>query len=251
MTLPFTRPTQRLALALALLLVVFLALVAAAPAPGVAAADALAAPEAQGAVLDPRLGSLGVRVQPAADCSAGCYRVIGVTYLDANESGGLHHIYGSVSGPDVRWTVTWYGNAITYQPGQNHGMYRGEPPSWGGCYDWPNVLGGPFDAFAGTVQARSDTVIGMGLPQCAHVVFNIAWAWVPAGAPPSPTAPPSTATPVPPQPSPTPAPPGSTPPPAPGGLAPVIGFEGALYLCGSPEKMADGSLLVRCRRPVP
>lgn len=229
----------------AFLLLLLLLLAVAFGATGGVSAQTTDGADGYGLDWDSRLDVLGVRLIPATDCSAGCYKLVVAEYQDPSQSGGRHAIYGNVSGMDARWSVTWPGGTNLYRPGENHGMWRGQPPhSWGGCYDWPTVPSGPFTAYASTNPQRSDQVAGIGLPQCQYIVVVLTWVWVPpsaATATAAPTVTPrATAT----------RPPGGTPVPLPptGSAAPgvVVAWEGALYICTSGTMGGTGRLLLAC-----
>lgn len=139
--------------------------------------------------IDPRLAPLGITIEPAADCSRGCWRLVSARFEDPEESAGLHHIWTRVldnHGNQLvgqEWQVKW--------PGGRAGMVSKAAPEWsdfpmfgpGGCYNPANGPG-PYSAFVvqnNTLDAtRSDIVRGLGLPQCQHVSYRLVWQWQPA-----------------------------------------------------------------------
>jgi hypothetical protein len=143
---------------------------------------------------DPRLDALGVTYHPATDCIYGCWRLVTAVYEDEEESNGLHHIWAralDANGTQVAgevWTVAWPDGSVP--------LMTKPAPDWsdfaifgpGGCYFPDQGETGPFRAFVGSVEARSDTVRGIGLPYCLHVSFRLTWQWVPAGSPPAATS---------------------------------------------------------------
>jgi hypothetical protein len=131
-------------------------------------------------VWDVRLDELNVTRTAAADCSAGCWRLVEARYEDPDEAAGLHHIWGRVLDADGQqlagqpWTVAWGGGSAALQtkaPGEwaDFPMYASYDPFLGEA--------GPYRAFAGSDEARSDTVRGMGLPLKHHVNFRLVWQW--------------------------------------------------------------------------
>lgn len=152
---------------------------------------------------DHRLNDLNVSYQPAADCSQGCWRLISARYEDRSESGENHNLYGRLRDEagtvlaGYPWKVAWPDGSVT--------VMTKPAPEWSdfplyGCYFPDQGASGGYRAFAGTVEARSDSVHGMGLPYCWHVNFRLIWQWQPPGSTPTPTstppAPTATATPV-------------------------------------------------------
>jgi hypothetical protein len=152
-----------------------------------------AAPTAQATVQevpaldwDSRLDELNVTHTPAADCSSGCWVLVSARYESPEESGGLHHLWARAldeQGQQLAgqpWTVAWpEGSAVlqTKAAGEwaDFPMYASYDP-------FERDETGPYRAFAGTDEARSDTVQGMGLPLKHHVSFRMVWQWQPAGA---------------------------------------------------------------------
>ena len=45
---------------------------------------------------DERLDALGVTLQPALDCSGGCWKLIAARYEDDQQSGGNHNIFARI-----------------------------------------------------------------------------------------------------------------------------------------------------------
>ncbi|HYN89790.1 MAG TPA: carboxypeptidase-like regulatory domain-containing protein, partial [Ardenticatenaceae bacterium] len=141
---------------------------------------------------DARLDSLHVRYQPAADCATGCWRLVSARYENEHESGGWHHVFAKALGADGRQLagVQWY---LAYPTGRDSG-YTKSNAEWaeiamyepGGCFD-ATAGGGPYRAFAGEDERRSDSVHGLGLPACYHVNFRLTWQWLDGAALVSPT----------------------------------------------------------------
>jgi hypothetical protein len=164
----------------------------------VGAAEQSAAQEALVLEWDPRLTELNVTHTAAADCSAGCWRLISARYESPEESGGLHHIFlialdeqgNQLAGQP--WTVAWPEGSVALQtkPAPDWAdfpMYASYAPDRGEA--------GSYRAFVGTDEARSDIVAGMGLPLKHHVNFRLVFRWT-VDVGPSPT-PSSTTTPGP------------------------------------------------------
>lgn len=126
-----------------------------------------------------------------ADCSEGCYRIIYGDYQPDTESGGNILIMAQVDADGdgiydegARWTVGYPGTEVpltTKRPPE-----WGDFPMYGGCFFPDQGESGPFYAYAGDDPARSDVVMGMGLPYCHHVNYLIRWYWEPGGPPPPP-----------------------------------------------------------------
>lgn len=134
---------------------------------------------------DPRLDPLGVRLEPAADCSGGCWRLVSAQYEDEQESAGLHHIWAKA--------LDEQGNHIAGQewrvfyPGDEIALVTKAPPEWAdfamfNCY-FPDRERGAYSAYMGSDQTKSDVVSGMGLPACHHVSFRLIWQWQSGVAP--------------------------------------------------------------------
>lgn len=134
---------------------------------------------------DERFPGLGVTLEPAEECSTGCWRLITGRYEDVDESGLNHNVYSRLyneAGDMVAgapWHVAW--------PDGNVTIYSKAPPEWAdfpifACYN-PTNGPGPYRAYAGDDEARSDRVVGIGLPQCQHVNFRFEWRYQPAAAP--------------------------------------------------------------------
>lgn len=128
---------------------------------------------------DPRLDELGVTLQPANDCSNGCWRLITARYEDVDESGLNHNVYSrlySEAGDMVTgapWHVAW--------PDGDIAIYSKAPPEWAdfpifACYS-PARGPGPYHAYAGDDPSMSDVIRGIGLPQCQHVNYRLEWQW--------------------------------------------------------------------------
>lgn len=136
---------------------------------------------------DPRLDELNVTRTAAADCSSGCWRLVSARYESPEESGGLHHIWAKVldeQGEQIGgapWTVAW--------PEGSTQLVTKSPPEWAdfpmyASYAPDRGASGPYRAFAGTDETRSDTVWGMGLPLKHHVNFRLVWQWTQEEPPP-------------------------------------------------------------------
>lgn len=130
---------------------------------------------------DPRLNEIGVVLEPAIDCSGGCWKITKAYYLNERESGGLHHAfikmldeYGNqLAG--MPWYVAW--------PDGNVRILSKPAPDWADfalfdCFD-PEKERGGYSAYAGDDSSRSDWLSGMGLPLCHHVSYGIIWTWQP------------------------------------------------------------------------
>lgn len=130
---------------------------------------------------DSRLDDIGVVLEPAVDCSGGCWRIVDAYYLDEQESGGLHHAFikmldehgNQVGG--LPWHVTW--------PDGNIRILSKPAPDWAdfALYDCFNAETeyGAYSAYAGDDSSRSDWIARMGLPFCQHVSFGVTWQWQP------------------------------------------------------------------------
>ena len=189
---------------------------------------------------DPRLDGLNVTYHPAADCSQGCWRLESARFEDVDESNGLHHIWVRLLNADgqqvadLPWHVAWPdGDTRTMSKASpdwaDFAMYAGYDPAQGA---------GPYRAYAGDDETRSDVVRGMGLPLNQHVSFRLVWRWVEGGTapqtytvympvvvrqpPPAPTPTP-TSTPTSETPTPTPTPTSGTPTPTPVPTTPYTG----------------------------
>jgi hypothetical protein len=141
---------------------------------------------------DSRLDGLNVTYQPAADCSAGCWRLESAQYEDESESGGNHNIYGRMRDENGTLLVnaTWY---VAWPDGTSPPIYTKPEPDWSdfpinACYYPDQGQAGGYRAYAGNNETQSDKVSGMGLPYCWHVNFKLIWQWQPAGAEPTQTA---------------------------------------------------------------
>jgi hypothetical protein len=139
------------------------------------------------AYADPPPPELGVTVQPAQTCTAGCWRLESIDYRDENASGGLHHAFAILRDEQGRhlegrpWTVAWF-------PNGNVTVHTKPAPEWSdialwACYAPLEGERGPYIAYAGTDWQASDVVWGLGLPYCHHVSFYITWRWEPGGEP--------------------------------------------------------------------
>jgi hypothetical protein len=170
------------------------ALLSAGPGAGLASARGAVRGEGERALeWDARLNELNVTHTAAADCSSGCWRLVSARYESPEESGGLHHIWLQAQDEQGHqlagqpWTVAWpEGSAVlqTKAPGEwaDFPMYASYDP-----FERDEV--GPYRAFVGTDEARSDRVQGMGLPLKHHVNFRLVFRWSARPAPtPSPTA---------------------------------------------------------------
>lgn len=129
---------------------------------------------------DPRLDGLNVTYHPAIDCSQGCWRLESARFEDVDESNGLHHIWVRLLDAhgqqvaDLPWHVAW--------PDGNVRLMSKASPDWADFamyagYD-PAQGAGPYRAYAGDDETRSDGVHGMGLPLNQHVSFRLVWRWV-------------------------------------------------------------------------
>lgn len=128
---------------------------------------------------DSRLDPLGVALEPAADCSGGCWRLVSAQYEDEQESAGLHHIWAKAldeNGQELagqEWRVLYPGNGFV--------LTTKAPPEWADfalfdCYN-PDIERGAYSAYMGNDIAKSDAVSGLGLPQCIHNSFRLIWQW--------------------------------------------------------------------------
>lgn len=131
---------------------------------------------------DPRLNDLNVTWHPAADCSAGCWRLVEARYEDDQESGGMHHIWARAQSQDG-WLMEGQPWHVAWPEGDQRLVTKG-PSEWA---DFPMFAGydpfqgeaGPYRAWMGDEEARSDVVAGMGLPLKHHVNFRLTWRWQP------------------------------------------------------------------------
>jgi hypothetical protein len=133
-----------------------------------------------------------VTLSPAADCSAGCWRIVAAEYDNEHESGGNHNIYGrmTVNGESpagLPWHVAW--------PDGDVRILTKPAPEWADfpifdCFNPDNETGAYF-AYAGDNPAQSDIARGMGLPQCLHVNYWFVWQWSAGGPTVTPTATPT------------------------------------------------------------
>jgi hypothetical protein len=128
---------------------------------------------------DERLDELGVTLQPATDCTNGCWRLITARLEDDQESGGNHNIFSRLYGESgdmiagAPWHAAW--------PDGDIELFTKAPPEWAdfpifACYN-PERGPGAYYAYAGSDQSKSDVVRGMGLPQCLHVNYRLEWQW--------------------------------------------------------------------------
>lgn len=136
-----------------------------------------------------------VSVVAAQDCSAGCWRVVSVEYLDEVQSAGLHHLFArtlDVQGNQIvgKMNIAWDGGSTWAQTKPPPDF--GDIPLWA-CFRANEGEVGGYKGFAGEWEANSDVVRGMGLPYCAHVSYRITWRWDNGGVTPTPT---DTATPT-------------------------------------------------------
>ncbi len=184
---------------------------------------------------DPRLDDLNVTYRPAENCAQGCWRLISARFEDVDESNGLHHIWVKLLNADGEqmagqpWHVAW--------PDGNQRLLSKAAPDWADFamyagYD-PATGPGPYRAYAGDDEQRSDVVLGMGLPLKQHVSFRLVWQWAEPGSSVSPTpsaSPTPAGTPSPSsaflpiivrQPTPTPVPATPTPTPLPASPTPT------------------------------
>jgi hypothetical protein len=131
---------------------------------------------------DPRLDPLAITFQPAQDCSAGCWHLVEARYEDPEESAGLHHVWARGQGSDgtllagQEWHLAWPEGNLTLQT--KPAPDWADSPLWR-CY-FPENGPGPYRAYMGSDEARSDVIGGMGLPACHHVSFRLTWQWVDA-----------------------------------------------------------------------
>lgn len=128
---------------------------------------------------DDRLTDIGVVLEPALDCSGGCWRIVDAYYLDEQESGGLHHAFIKM--------LDEHGNQVgglpwhaTYPDGSIRILSK-SAPDWAdfALYDCFNTETeyGAYNAYAGDDSSRSDWIARMGLPFCHHVSFGVTWQW--------------------------------------------------------------------------
>lgn len=118
---------------------------------------------------------LGVSLERSA-CPAGCWRLTSLDIRDGDEGAGRHALYVKAYGTeqlaDVPFRVTWPDGEAT--------ALTKSAPEWGDialwrCYDHTRGPG----PYSGSVGADSDTIHGMGLPQCHHFSFWTEWVWQP------------------------------------------------------------------------
>ncbi|MDQ7029768.1 MAG: carboxypeptidase-like regulatory domain-containing protein [Ardenticatenia bacterium] len=128
---------------------------------------------------DPRLDDLQVTYRPAEECAQGCWRLVSARFEDVDESNGLHHIWARLLDADGQqvadrpWHVAW--------PDGDQRLMSKAAPDWADFamyagYDPANGPG-PYRAYAGDDERRSDVVLGMGLPLNQHVSFRLVWQW--------------------------------------------------------------------------
>lgn len=128
-----------------------------------------------------------VTIQPAADCSAGCW-VLDLErseYWDESESNGLHHAFAIA--------LDQHGNQIAglpftvaYPTGADTVLTKPAPdwadiPLWA-SFDPNQGEVGPYWAYMGTGGGdNSEHVTGLGLPLNAHVSYRLAFEWTNGG----------------------------------------------------------------------
>ncbi len=129
-----------------------------------------------------------VSIQPAQDCSQGCWRIADAYYLPQEESNGLHHLFGrsqDIGGAYIvaPMTLAWSDGSAT----ANTKL----PPDWGDHALWDCFFPdqGEIGGYSGWIgeRANSDVISGMGLPYCHHVTYWVTWRWNPGGEIPTPT----------------------------------------------------------------
>ena len=121
--------------------------------------------------MDPRLPSLGVRVEPVfVDAGKLYYRLVEARWGNERESGGKHSIYVEVL--DVRGNrivgrpvvVQWAGGSIVLP------VEDLPPPDWGVNFPMYNTLGSYAVSVGG---APSDRIVGLGLGTAEAPNFTI------------------------------------------------------------------------------
>lgn len=141
----------------------------------------------QGATLpptwDPRLDALNVTYHPATTCTPGCWRLVSAEYLDEQQSQGLHHVFArtlDAAGNQIvdKFTVGWADGSVT--------VNTKAPPDYGDialwdCYAPNEGEHGGYRAWGGVWESTSDSIVGLGLPYCAHVSFKLTWRWSAGG----------------------------------------------------------------------
>jgi hypothetical protein len=125
-----------------------------------------------------------VTLSPAADCSAGCWRIVAAEYWGEEESAGLHHAFARALDAQGNQqagqllTVAWPDGSVT--------VPTKPEPDWTDVSLWDCFFPdrnevGAYRGWMGN-KAQSDVIRGMGLPYCAHVSYVITWQWTPNGA---------------------------------------------------------------------
>ncbi len=121
--------------------------------------------------MDPRLGPLGVRVEPAAVLPGEPYwRLVEARWADERESAGKHSIFIEVLDLQGRRAVgqvvevQWVGGSVAL-PIQDR-----PPPDWGADFAMYNTLGSYSVRVAG---APSDRIVGLGLGTAETPHFTV------------------------------------------------------------------------------
>lgn len=131
-----------------------------------------------------------ITIEPAADCSAGCWQVDRerTRYLPEGESNGLHHAFIKVfSDREQQGEVTWF---LEWPGGRDQLMTKPFPewadaPLWA-CFFPDQGEAGPYSLYV-QEKARSDVVAGLGLPYCHHESIEVVMEWNDGGETPTPT----------------------------------------------------------------
>jgi hypothetical protein len=133
-------------------------------------------------VWDPRLDSLGVRLEPArVPPGVGYWRLVEARWADGEEAGGDHTIYVEVVSPKGARVV---GQPVIFEWGSESLVVPVEdrrPPDWGVNF--------PMFATLGSYSARvgvepSDRVVGLGMGTAdapdftIHTNFFLIFRWV-------------------------------------------------------------------------
>jgi hypothetical protein len=129
---------------------------------------------------DARLDNLNVTVQPATNCSDGCWKLYSAQFQDRDKAQHLHHVWAramDASGTyleGVPWYVGW--------PSGGDSLLTKAPSEWADyplwdCYGPNEGETGAYRAYMGNDETRSDVVRGMGLPYCQHVNYRLIWQW--------------------------------------------------------------------------
>ena len=152
------------------------------PPPGTLPAIPTSRPTLPPRSLDPRLASLGVRVEPASVAPGQAYwRLIEARWADEHEAGGKHDIF--VEALDAHGDravgqsviIEWPGGSVTL-PVEDR-----PPPDWGVNFPMYSTLG----SYAASMEGGpSDRIVGLGLGTAdapdftIHTSFYLTFRWV-------------------------------------------------------------------------